>query len=145
MNSWRESECQATENPGSNLRTDFGQDEAVLDTSSTPSAQQLSDVPHTGYNDRPTGKCILLTEDDKLMNDSISSNTTLLLKESCSSFHDRGYIEKIEEFQFYVDTVKKIAKPGCSPEMLEVALNSVSSLVKTLSMMSSGQYMHASL
>ncbi|XP_011093446.1 uncharacterized protein LOC105173417 [Sesamum indicum] len=135
MNSWRESECQASENP----------DEAVLDKSYTRSAQQLSAVAHTDYNNRRTGKCILRTEDGKLMNDCTSSNTTLLLKESCSGFHDRGYIEKIEEFQFYIDTVKKIAKPGCSPEMLEVALNSVSSLVKTLSMMSYRQYMHASL
>ncbi|KAK4416130.1 hypothetical protein Salat_2720400 [Sesamum alatum] len=145
MNSCRESNCRDTENPGSNLRFNFGEDEAVLDTTYRPSAQQLSDVPHTDDNDQPTGKCIPRTKDDKLFNDSRSTNTMLLLKESCSGFHDQDYVEKIEEFQFYVDTVKKIAKPGCSPEMVEVALSSVSSLVKTLSFMSSGQYIHASL
>ncbi|KAK9273145.1 hypothetical protein L1049_017952 [Liquidambar formosana] len=58
---------------------------------------------------------------------------------------DLEYIEKIKELQAYLDKVKKIVKPGCSQELIDVALDSVASLVDVLSRMSSTSKPHASL
>ncbi|KAG6703275.1 pyrophosphate--fructose 6-phosphate 1-phosphotransferase subunit alpha-like isoform X2 [Carya illinoinensis] len=58
---------------------------------------------------------------------------------------DLDYMEKIKELQGYLDMVKKIAKPGCSEEVLNVALSSMSSLVNLLSSMSSRSKTLASL
>ncbi|ESR42933.1 hypothetical protein CICLE_v10013226mg [Citrus x clementina] len=58
---------------------------------------------------------------------------------------DEEYITKIKEFQAYLDLVQKIAKPGCSQEVLKVALNSMASLVKILNCMSSTLKLRASL
>ncbi|PIN15874.1 hypothetical protein CDL12_11479 [Handroanthus impetiginosus] len=134
---WCESKDLATGTP----------DEAVEDTSCQQSIQQLSDRPYVEDNNRQTGTWfnMLYIEDEKLLNDSISSNNKLLPKEPCSSFYDEDHVEQIKEFQFYVDTVKKIVRPGCSPETLDVALSSISSLLKILSVISSERYMHASL
>lgn len=41
--------------------------------------------------------------------------------------------------------VRKIARPGCSPETLDLVLSSMSSLVETLSLMSSKQHIRPSL
>ncbi|KAI3448991.1 hypothetical protein Pfo_005656 [Paulownia fortunei] len=135
MISRSDSKSQATETP----------DEAVLDMTYRHSVSQLSDAHHTDDNNRLTGACMLCTEDENLINDSIISNKMLLLKEPCFSFLDQDYVEKIKEFQCFVDMVKKIVRPGCSPEMLNVALSSMSSLVKTLSVISSKRYRHALL
>ncbi|KAL3516710.1 hypothetical protein ACH5RR_023612 [Cinchona calisaya] len=65
--------------------------------------------------------------------------------ESNLIFHEQECIGKINELQFYIDTVEKFVKPGCSEEVLNVALTSMSSLVKTLSIMSSREFLLASL
>ncbi|KAK0584245.1 hypothetical protein LWI29_009972 [Acer saccharum] len=44
---------------------------------------------------------------------------------------------KIKELQAYLDMVKKIVRPGCSEQVLKVALSSMSSLVNILTTMSS--------
>ncbi|KAK9193761.1 hypothetical protein WN944_004458 [Citrus x changshan-huyou] len=61
----------------------------------------------------------------------------------CTEYEE--YITKIKEFQAYLDLVQKIAKPGCSQEVLKVALNSMASLVKILDCLSSTLKLHASL
>ncbi|XP_042003304.1 uncharacterized protein LOC121752339 isoform X3 [Salvia splendens] len=87
----------------------------------------------------------------------------LQLKESCCSFHNQDYDEKMEELQSYVDMVKccilssklrafgiasmilhvkRFTRPGCSAETLDVALNWICSLVDALSAMSSKQHKH---
>ncbi|KAG8363518.1 hypothetical protein BUALT_Bualt19G0030800 [Buddleja alternifolia] len=48
----------------------------------------------------------LCTEDGELKNDSLSSNNTLLLKKPSSSLANHDYVEKINEFEFYVDMVQ---------------------------------------
>lgn len=57
---------------------------------------------------------------------------------------DLGCMEKIKELHNYLDMVKMIVKPGCSEEVLEVALSSLSSLLNFLSI-SSTPKLHASL
>ncbi|KAL8542522.1 hypothetical protein ACS0TY_003401 [Phlomoides rotata] len=135
MISWSDSECQAIENP----------DEAVLDSSYRLSVLQVTDAPHIDVNDRCPGTCMLCTEDKQHKNDSIISDIMLQLKEPHSTFHDQDYVEKIEEFQFYLTMVSKMVRPGCSPDTLNVVLSSMSSLVETLSLMLSEQYIRASL
>ncbi|KAB2078290.1 Pyrophosphate--fructose 6-phosphate 1-phosphotransferase subunit alpha [Gossypium arboreum] len=49
---------------------------------------------------------------------------------------DEDHIRKIKEFQDYLQKVKIMIKPGCSEEVLKVALNSMSSLVGILAFMS---------
>uniref|UniRef100_F6I1G6 Uncharacterized protein n=1 Tax=Vitis vinifera TaxID=29760 RepID=F6I1G6_VITVI len=58
---------------------------------------------------------------------------------------DQDYTGKIKELQAYLDKVNEIVKPGCSPEVLKVALNSISSLVNFLSHISSSPKPLASL
>ncbi|XP_039070797.1 pyrophosphate--fructose 6-phosphate 1-phosphotransferase subunit alpha-like [Hibiscus syriacus] len=50
---------------------------------------------------------------------------------------DENHIRKIKEFQDYFEMVKRMVKPGCSEEVLKVALASMSSLVSILTYMSS--------
>ncbi|KAK9997882.1 hypothetical protein SO802_017485 [Lithocarpus litseifolius] len=57
---------------------------------------------------------------------------------------DLGCVERIKELHDYLDMVKKIGKPGCSEEVLEVALSSISSLINLLSVASTPK-LHASL
>ncbi|GKV35049.1 hypothetical protein SLEP1_g43368 [Rubroshorea leprosula] len=57
---------------------------------------------------------------------------------------DEDHIRKINEFQAYLDMVMRMVKPGCSPEVLNVALNSMSSLADILAFMSSLK-LHSSL
>ncbi|EOY27509.1 PREDICTED: pyrophosphate--fructose 6-phosphate 1-phosphotransferase subunit alpha 2 isoform X1 [Theobroma cacao] len=45
---------------------------------------------------------------------------------------DEDHIKRLKEFQAYYDMVKRMVKPGCSQEVLKVALNSMSSLKKNL-------------
>ncbi|XP_059651734.1 pyrophosphate--fructose 6-phosphate 1-phosphotransferase subunit alpha-like isoform X2 [Cornus florida] len=95
----------------------------------------------------------MLNQDDELLTDAIYHNTeSSPFKEpdtlrkaisSCSQGDD--YIEKIKDLQVYLDLVEKIVKPGCSQEMLEVALSSMSLLVRKLSVMSSKPKPHSSL
>ncbi|XP_012452509.1 pyrophosphate--fructose 6-phosphate 1-phosphotransferase subunit alpha isoform X4 [Gossypium raimondii] len=68
---------------------------------------------------------------------------TTLLEEPDSSMElmdthreDEDHIRKIKEFQDYLQMVKIMIKPGCSEEVLKVALNSMSSLVGILAFMS---------
>ncbi|PKA60658.1 Pyrophosphate--fructose 6-phosphate 1-phosphotransferase subunit alpha [Apostasia shenzhenica] len=49
---------------------------------------------------------------------------------------DQDYMGKVKELQAYIDKVKKIVKPGCSQEVLKVALSSMASVVDILSVMS---------
>lgn len=49
---------------------------------------------------------VLCTEDKEHKNDSIISDITLQLKEPRSGFRDQDYVEKIDEFQFYLKMVK---------------------------------------
>ncbi|XP_057812259.1 uncharacterized protein LOC131026398 isoform X2 [Salvia miltiorrhiza] len=128
MNSWRNCNFQK-------------QDEAVLYTS----VIQESGAPHLDDKDRSSGTCVFGAENRKPKND-ILIDEMLQLKESCSSFYNQDYLDKIKELQFYVDKVKRFTRPGCSAEALDVALSSISSLVDTLSAMSSKQLiLHASL
>ncbi|XP_042018038.1 uncharacterized protein LOC121765835 isoform X2 [Salvia splendens] len=124
MNSWRN--C--------NFRN---QDEAALE-----SVMQESGPPHRDDKDRPSETCIFGAENRKPKNGTILLIDEMLqLKESCSS-----YDENMEELQSYFDMVKRFTRPGCSAETLDVALNSISSLVDTLSAMSSKHHiLHASL
>ncbi|KAH6812251.1 hypothetical protein C2S51_026013, partial [Perilla frutescens var. frutescens] len=77
-------------------------DEAALDTLYTPSVMQESGAPHLDDKDQLSGTCIFGTESRKTKNGNLFGEL-LLLKESCSSFHSQDYIEKMKEFQFYVD------------------------------------------
>ncbi|MBA0694590.1 hypothetical protein Goari_004872 [Gossypium aridum] len=68
---------------------------------------------------------------------------TTLLEEPDSSMElmdthreDEDHIRKIKEFQDYLQMVKIMIKPGCSVEVLKVALNSMSSIVGILAFMS---------
>ncbi|XVF40032.1 hypothetical protein PTKIN_Ptkin01aG0079800 [Pterospermum kingtungense] len=87
----------------------------------------------------------LLGSSTKLKNESEDINNMLdelyqevgstLLEESKSSMvfmdlhrADEDHIRKIEKFQAYFDMVRRMVKPGCSQEVLKVALNSMSSL-----------------
>ncbi|KAH7863909.1 hypothetical protein Vadar_023275 [Vaccinium darrowii] len=58
---------------------------------------------------------------------------------------DQEYAENVKEVQVYLDKLKKIVRPGCSQEVLNIALGSMSSIVGTLSMMSSKPKPRASL
>ncbi|KAK8574996.1 hypothetical protein V6N13_033789 [Hibiscus sabdariffa] len=74
------------------------------------------------------------------------AGTTLLEEpDSCITFMDmhrvdEDHIRKIKEFHDYLETVKRMVKPGCSQEVLKVALNSMSSLVSILTSMSSANH-----
>ncbi|XP_051124594.1 pyrophosphate--fructose 6-phosphate 1-phosphotransferase subunit alpha-like [Andrographis paniculata] len=92
--------------------------------------------------------CMGSTKIGKDMNECIQSNKMLLLNnnEQHCSLIDQDYIERFKQFQIYVSQVKKITRPGCSPEMLDMALTSISSLFETLSAISSKPaILHASL
>lgn len=80
-----------------------------------------------------------------LKDDFLVDDEGLQSDEHHLNFHDQECIGKIKELQFYLDTVEKVVKPGCSQELLNVALTSLSSLVKTLSIISSGPCLLASL
>ncbi|GMN48565.1 hypothetical protein TIFTF001_017725 [Ficus carica] len=58
---------------------------------------------------------------------------------------DHDYDEMINELHAYLDSVKKMVKPGCSEELLKVALRYMSSLVNVLSFMSLTSKLHSSL
>ncbi|KAG2696771.1 hypothetical protein I3843_07G072900 [Carya illinoinensis] len=85
--------------------------------------------------------------DDLYQNSSFSQLDEPDPKETTTDMltKDLDHMEKIKELQGYLDMVKKIAKPGCSEEVLNVALSSMSSLVNLLSSMSSRSKTLASL
>ncbi|KAI7980720.1 E3 ubiquitin-protein ligase UPL6 [Camellia lanceoleosa] len=58
---------------------------------------------------------------------------------------DEDYTEDIKDVHAYLDKVKKIVRPGCSQEVLNVAVSSMSSLARILSAMSSKPKPRASL
>ncbi|XP_052194000.1 pyrophosphate--fructose 6-phosphate 1-phosphotransferase subunit alpha-like [Diospyros lotus] len=58
---------------------------------------------------------------------------------------DQEYIGNIKKVQVYLDKMKKIVRPGCSQEVLDVAVSSMSSLVRILSVTSPTPKPHASL
>ncbi|KAH8506837.1 hypothetical protein Peur_044000 [Populus x canadensis] len=58
---------------------------------------------------------------------------------------DQEYIKEIKELHAYLDMVKTVVRPGCSPEVLKIALNSMSTLFNTLTFVSSVTRPHASL
>ncbi|CAK9160160.1 unnamed protein product [Ilex paraguariensis] len=88
---------------------------------------------------------MLYTEDGILVAEDFCRNSELQFWESGLDLHNQHYIERIKELQCQLDMVKEIVRPGCSEEVLNVALNSISSLVRILSMLSSKQKPHASL
>ncbi|CAI0400034.1 unnamed protein product [Linum tenue] len=53
------------------------------------------------------------------------------------STEDCDQIRQIEELHEYLDMVEEMVRPGCPQEMLKVALDSISSLSKTLALISS--------
>ncbi|XVE88478.1 hypothetical protein DITRI_Ditri19aG0072600 [Diplodiscus trichospermus] len=86
------------------------------------------------------------------MDDLYSEAGFTLLEEPKSSMvfmdlygQDEDHIRKIKEFLASFDMVKKMVKPGCSQEVLKVALNSMSTLVSILTYMSSSPILHSSL
>ncbi|KAL7605607.1 uncharacterized protein LOC111879989 [Lactuca sativa] len=87
-------------------------------------------------NDHPA-LSMLKAEKEKLLTDDINQGVNLL------SVAEMDYMEKIKEFHERLDMVKKIVKPGCSHEVLNIALCSLSSLARILSQMP--QKLHASL
>ncbi|KAF9679455.1 hypothetical protein SADUNF_Sadunf06G0016800 [Salix dunnii] len=58
---------------------------------------------------------------------------------------DQEYIKEIKELHAYLDMVKTMVRPGCSPEVLKIALNSMSTLFNTLTFVSSVTRPRASL
>ncbi|KAI6706308.1 hypothetical protein NL676_009270 [Syzygium grande] len=58
---------------------------------------------------------------------------------------DEYFREKMKELLGYIEMVQQIVKPGCSPEVVEVALHSMASLVKFLSSVSSKTELISSL
>ncbi|XXG75758.1 hypothetical protein AAC387_Pa08g0265 [Persea americana] len=50
---------------------------------------------------------------------------------------DQDYMGRIKKLQAYLDKVKMIVKPGCSPEVLKAALSLMVNIVNILSIMSS--------
>lgn len=84
-------------------------------------------------------------DEGEVLKDDFYSNDRLHCGEVCLHFHDQDYIEKMKEFHFYLDTVRRLAKPGCSQEVLNVALTSLSTIVQRLYVMSSRTHPHASL
>ncbi|XP_059437740.1 pyrophosphate--fructose 6-phosphate 1-phosphotransferase subunit alpha-like [Corylus avellana] len=89
---------------------------------------------------------------EKFLKDNSYQNPTLPQLDESNPNNDIGlctedlvYMEKIKELQDYLDKVKNMVKPGCSQEVLKVALSSMSSLVNFLSSMSTRPKLHASL
>ncbi|KAM7472377.1 hypothetical protein LguiA_010560 [Lonicera macranthoides] len=70
---------------------------------------------------------LLNTEVEKLLSDEQSEELHFCLDNA-------EYFEKIEQFHVYIDEVKNIVRPGCSQELLNVALSYVSSLAGILSL-----------
>ncbi|XP_012070184.1 pyrophosphate--fructose 6-phosphate 1-phosphotransferase subunit alpha isoform X6 [Jatropha curcas] len=58
---------------------------------------------------------------------------------------DQECIKEMKEIHAYLDMVKEMVRPGCSQEMLKVALNSMASPFNTLTSMSSEPRPYASL
>ncbi|CAH1416183.1 unnamed protein product [Lactuca virosa] len=95
-------------------------------------------------NDHPAPSMLNL-EKETLLTDDINQGVKvkLVCREHLLSVAEMDYMEKIKEFHERLDMVKKIVKPGCSHEVLNIALCSLSSLARILSQMP--QKLHASL
>ncbi|KAL2461403.1 Uncharacterized protein Adt_44823 [Abeliophyllum distichum] len=135
MNSPFESNALATETLDAN----------VLDISSAQPVCNLSNAEHILYKDGHLATSMLCTEDAKLLKDDFCLSNMLPHGKSYLGFHDLDYVEKIKELQCFLDLVKKIASPGCSQQVLNVALRLMSTLDRILSVMSLEQYPRASL
>ncbi|KAA8515769.1 hypothetical protein F0562_018620 [Nyssa sinensis] len=152
----------AAETLGSTVKVEFGEATAVPHMSNAQSVCQLipltygqslvhvsttlSEVSNARVTNEHSTISMLNPDDEKFMMDNlyqISGPPKFKKPGLCLQDHD--YIGKIKELQVYVDKVKKIVKPGCSQEVLEVALSSMSSLVETLSVLSSRQKPQSSL
>ncbi|XP_075478309.1 uncharacterized protein LOC142519246 [Primulina tabacum] len=120
-------------------------EDSEKDMSYLPYIEQLSYAPYASDMDRRSRTCMLNTEDEICMNDAICSNDSMSSKKQVSSFQDEDYTENMKQFQLQVDKFKKLAKPGCSPEILNTALGSMLSLFDTLSLITSKRYIRASL
>ncbi|KAL8028429.1 hypothetical protein ABFX02_14G159600 [Erythranthe guttata] len=103
-------------------------DEAAVDISYRHSVRKSYDPQCTNDSCRNTEPSMIRPEDEELIKD-----------------RSMDYAEMIKELHLYINMVKKLTKPGCSSEILNVALSSMTSLVETLSAVSSVQYMQSSL
>ncbi|CAL5331178.1 unnamed protein product [Camellia sinensis] len=91
-------------------------------------------------------------DDEKLLMDAICQNSGFFQLEPGPNkkaislpLRDEDYTEDIKDVPAYLDKVKKIVRPGCSKEVLNVAVSSMSSLTRILSAMSSEPKPRASL
>ncbi|GER45153.1 pyrophosphate--fructose 6-phosphate1-phosphotransferase subunit alpha 1 [Striga asiatica] len=122
MISWSDGKCQAAQT----------QDAAAQDKSCIRSVLQIADKNCMDANHSFT------TEYSELV--SSCSGGIICAEDDekpCFSFYNQGYVEKIKEFEFYVDMVKKIARPGCEAQVLDVALAQMLILFETLTLVSS--------
>ncbi|KAF5739270.1 pyrophosphate--fructose 6-phosphate 1-phosphotransferase subunit alpha [Tripterygium wilfordii] len=55
---------------------------------------------------------------------------------------DQDYMGRIKELREYLDKIRTIVKPGCSPEVLKAALSVMASVTEVLSVMSSSPGNH---
>ncbi|RWR80614.1 Phosphofructokinase domain-containing protein [Cinnamomum micranthum f. kanehirae] len=87
---------------------------------------------------------MMLHDAEKLLMDDLYRNPGPLQFEGPGSdsktisltVEQKDYIGKIKELQDYLDKVKMIVKPGCSQEVLKVALSSMACFINILSLMS---------
>ncbi|XP_057980326.1 pyrophosphate--fructose 6-phosphate 1-phosphotransferase subunit alpha-like [Malania oleifera] len=66
-------------------------------------------------------------------------------KVTSSLADEEDYIYKLNELHAYLDKVKGIVRPGCSQQVLDAALSSLSLLFNTLALVSSNPKFHSSL
>ncbi|XP_047337155.1 pyrophosphate--fructose 6-phosphate 1-phosphotransferase subunit alpha 2-like [Impatiens glandulifera] len=71
--------------------------------------------------------------------DESRQNMQLFLSKPDFNEPENDYVKKLEEIDEYLDKLKKIASSGCSSEVLNLVLNSMTSLAKVLSTMSSSK------
>ncbi|XAR63327.1 hypothetical protein NMG60_11023232 [Bertholletia excelsa] len=78
---------------------------------------------------------------------AISNSDTMTSSPEAPTFsaETQEYIDNIKEVLVHLDKVKKITTPGCSQEVLNVAVSSMSSLARVLSVMSSKAKPHSAL
>ncbi|CAL5382512.1 unnamed protein product [Camellia sinensis] len=87
----------------------------------------------------------LLSQAELRILDSFNLNQVQTRRPLDLPLQDEDYTEDIKEVQAFLDKVKKIVRPGCSQEVLNVAVSSMSSLARILSAMSSKPKPRASL
>ncbi|ONK58963.1 uncharacterized protein A4U43_C08F1530 [Asparagus officinalis] len=93
---------------------------------------------------------LLLRDAEKFLMDDLYSNPGPIQykgpgadsKTICLCVEDQDYMGRVKELQSYLDKVKQIVKPGCSQEVLKVALSSMASVVDILTFMSPAAKRH---